>query len=442
MKTLSQNPCQWRLSTLLSLQTSELHELACWATGTITSYRLVLGRCLLAMHESKGYESYGCSTAVHYGTAVLGLSTRVARESKRVAFRLQTLPRLTIASERGELAWTKLRELVRVASPATEAYWIELAGKYDCERLQKLVSMTPEGQIPGEIEFENSCVTEFRITATPELIQMFRRARRMFSLEQDEALTGADTLECLLASFFSSQPMDQQVLEELRLESDKDLQAERARELPEIMEAREKAVEMGLLSQPQDSTENGHQSKATTSPIPKQSCCHSKRPSGVVPEPNVINKSEEELLQHLSDEVLTCQNNRLRFNPQSRHTSKAQKKEILRRDAWCCQTPACPNQIWLDIHHLKPYAQGGQTVPSNLVSLCTACHGNLHAGILKITPNKTGKLIFTDQSGRRLDQQANLEMASWLDFWVGWKGSQAESHQRRTLSGDWVVFES
>lgn len=408
---------------MLSLDTEQVHELARWAVGSLTSFRLILGRCLLALHRSKGYKTYGCSTAVHYGASVLGVSTRVARECKRVADRLQPLPALTLAAERGEIAWGKLREIVRVAVPETEDYWLELAAEYDSQCLQRLVSKTPEGQLPGDVDLDNTCTTEFRIAATPELVAMFRRARRMFGIERDQNVTGAETLEYLLAGFFSSQSLDAQALEEARREADKDLQAERARELPEVIEAREKAEDMGLIAQTDVDEEVEETSsmqdlmvQATGAP----SCLSSvpcKRPSGVL-----------------------WQNSRLRFNPQARHTTKAQKQDLLRRDSWCCSTPGCPNRTWIHIHHINPHSQGGTTTPENLICLCSGCHRNLHEGQLKITPTKNGQLLFTDAQGRRLDNQTDLELATWIDFRMGWRESPTNSHQRRVLSGDWVVF--
>jgi hypothetical protein len=38
----------------------------------------------------------------------------------------------------------------------------------------------------------------------------------------------------------------------------------------------------------------------------------------------------------------------------------------------------CPNQRWLEIHHLKSFAQGGLHEISNLVTLCSAHHAHLH----------------------------------------------------------------
>ena len=63
-------------------------------------------------------------------------------------------------------------------------------------------------------------------------------------------------------------------------------------------------------------------------------------------------------------------NDRLRFNAKNRLPTRAQKKELLRRDGWCCSTPGCSHKIWLHLHHLKSYAEGGETVAENLCSLC------------------------------------------------------------------------
>ena len=134
-------------------------------------------------------------------------------------------------------------------------------------------------------------------------------------------------------------------------------------------------------------------------------------------------------------------NTRVRFNILSRYATKAQKKEILRRDGWCCSTPGCCNRIWLHIHHLEPFADGGKTSPRNLLGLCSACHKNVHDGLLKIERKTDGTLLFLDQEGRRLDQQVDLEMAYWLDFEIGWTGGELDSYKAR-CGVDWAVFAS
>ena len=123
-------------------------------------------------------------------------------------------------------------------------------------------------------------------------------------------------------------------------------------------------------------------------------------------------------------------NSLLKYNPKTRFATKGQKEELSRRDCWNCQTPGCPNKLWLHLHHIQPYSEGGETTRENLLSLCCGCHNNVHDGILKIVQDpQTDKLLFLDQNGRRLDHQVKIERASWLDFWFGWSGGEYDSHK-------------
>lgn len=51
-------------------------------------------------------------------------------------------------------------------------------------------------------------------------------------------------------------------------------------------------------------------------------------------------------------------NMRLRYNPENRLLTPAQRREILRRDGYQCSTPDCPNTLWPHTHHIAFYAAG------------------------------------------------------------------------------------
>ena len=91
---------------LQSLGAHALHKIACSAVGTLTTYRLILGRCLLAMQRSENFREFGCSGAVHYAVSRLGLADWQAREHLRIARQLENLPQMTQAAEHGWLAWS------------------------------------------------------------------------------------------------------------------------------------------------------------------------------------------------------------------------------------------------------------------------------------------------------------------------------------------------
>jgi len=47
---------------------------------------------------------------------------------------------------------------------------------------------------------------------------------------------------------------------------------------------------------------------------------------------------------------------------------------VLKRDRNRCQVSGCPSRVELHIHHKTPVSQGGEHVPTNLVSLCSFHH--------------------------------------------------------------------
>jgi 5-methylcytosine-specific restriction endonuclease McrA len=51
-------------------------------------------------------------------------------------------------------------------------------------------------------------------------------------------------------------------------------------------------------------------------------------------------------------------------------------RRILERDGWRCQ--ACGSMQHLQVHHLKFRSQSGADVEQNLITLCAACHAQMH----------------------------------------------------------------
>ena len=507
-----------------------------------------------------------------------------------------------------------------MASPETDDFWLELSKKFTDNQIQALVSKTPHGCIPGDVDLADSLTRSvLKCPLDSHLSLMLDRAMRVHSLKKNEASTLAEVLGASIASYLADNPLDDEAEEKARREADKDIQAARARLVPEVAAVREMAVKMGLFEpdeefedldpgrvrnhedanlldeaiggrvitpklQPQkdpgrvqilnDSTNletaiiGSRQERATGTDscgaafsdpnrvrtkselgadlldeavidrvIPPQpqkdpgrvqilngltdvelvglnsmqeraagrdseapstadvtrvhfgensagglatghcSCGHiecsgSQRPAHFVKmmegeasfsDPGRVqipsDKTTELLAEALGiasidDNLLPLINpdrvqyvtlddpwasTRVRFNIDSRYATTAQKKEILRRDGWCCGTPGCCNRIWLHIHHLEPFADGGKTSPRNLLGLCSACHKNVHDGLLKIERQIDGSLVFLDQDGRRLDQQVDLEIAYWLDFEIGWTGGEQDSYKAR-CGIDWAVF--
>ena len=143
---------------------------------------------------------------------------------------------------------------------------------------------------------------------------------------------------------------------------------------------------------------------------------------------------ELKLVQKMADVPL---NSRLKFNPNARFATPAQREELLRRDGYRCCVPGCPHHLWLEAHHLIEFCLGGLTGWKFLRMVCRSCHRNIHSGVLTVTLEKDGTLRFRDRKGRDLRRAIDMEVAQWLNFWQGWRGERVACHMRRVADGAW-----
>ena len=87
----------------------------------------------------KGYEQWGCWCASQWLGWKCGIEERAARERVRVARALDDLPAITEAFGKGELSYSRVRALTRVAEPATEADLLMIARHVTAAQLERLV---------------------------------------------------------------------------------------------------------------------------------------------------------------------------------------------------------------------------------------------------------------------------------------------------------------
>jgi 5-methylcytosine-specific restriction endonuclease McrA len=94
---------------------------------------------LIRVFDAQGGWTNGCPSCAAWLTWRLGLAPGAAREHVRVARALGTLPRLAQALARGELSYSKVRELTRVATPETEERLRTVARCGTAEHVARLV---------------------------------------------------------------------------------------------------------------------------------------------------------------------------------------------------------------------------------------------------------------------------------------------------------------
>jgi len=124
------------------------------ALRTIAQRRAVLdadeARWLREAEALQIWRPLGMVSALDYMERVLGYGPRVAQDRLRVARALGMLPQLTTALAHGELPFSAIRELTRVATPVTEAAWREAATGKNLRQIEELVADHRPGDYPDD----------------------------------------------------------------------------------------------------------------------------------------------------------------------------------------------------------------------------------------------------------------------------------------------------
>jgi HNH endonuclease len=68
-----------------------------------------------------------------------------------------------------------------------------------------------------------------------------------------------------------------------------------------------------------------------------------------------------------------------------------------------CRFPGCTHQRYVDAHHVKHWAEGGETKLANLVTLCRLHHRLVHEGEITIETTPTGGWRFLHPDGRHFE---------------------------------------
>ena len=85
------------------------------------------------------YLKYGFASTVDYARERIGFEDRKTRYLVKMAERFEELPRLEKAFRRGDIPWTKAREVVKVATPKTEAKWLDRCQSMSNRQLEQEV---------------------------------------------------------------------------------------------------------------------------------------------------------------------------------------------------------------------------------------------------------------------------------------------------------------
>ncbi len=146
--------------------------------GLVAAARRIEAEIAVGLYEMKRLKLYrylSYPTMETYAETELGIPAGKAKELVEIAERLRKLPKLAAAFHAGELPWTKCRQVVRIATPETEAEWLERARTLPNRALERAVAAAKGERPMVRIVLE---LTETEAADLDDAVKRLREERR------------------------------------------------------------------------------------------------------------------------------------------------------------------------------------------------------------------------------------------------------------------------
>lgn len=295
-------------------------------------------RWLVAGREARVHEPQGFGSYLEYLERVLGYTPRVARERLRVAEALVGLPAIREALGGGEMVWSGVRELCRVATGATEEVWLEAAKGKTVRQIEELVAGREPGDVPEDARRAEAERHVLRFEVSGETYALFREACRALTVEMGGGVGEEEVLAAMAAAV---------------LDGGGERDGGRA--------AYQVAVTMCERCETTYVNGAGREVPVGEEVTEKVLCDAQVVPTEVVGETHV-GDGQERIVVRASQAV-----------------APGVRRAVLVRDRHRCRVPGCRSSSFLHVHHIRWQCHGGDHTAENLVTLCGAHHAAVHA---------------------------------------------------------------
>ncbi|MBB6093651.1 hypothetical protein HNQ60_002532 [Povalibacter uvarum] len=353
----------------------------------------------------EGWSDWATQSCAHWLNWKCGVDLGAAREKVRVAHALQELPKISEAMQKGQLSYSKVRALTRVADRNTEEYLLQIAMHGTAGHVEKLVRhfrrATEAEELSREVaqQVNRSCTYQWDDDGSLVLKARLPAEAGALVLKALEAALGEIPIE---ADDPAAEPVD------VSAETERCAVTPAFRLSPSVRRADALALvaESFIANGPAALTGGDkHQIvvhvSAETLRDRQAGRCEIEDGAGVSAETCRRLACDCSLVHILEDERGSV----LDVGRKTRSIPPALRRALNARDQGC-RFPGCCNGKYLDGHHIEHWANGGATKLSNLVSLCHFHHRQVHEGGVLVQILDDGALRFFKPDGESLDSVA------------------------------------
>jgi hypothetical protein len=385
------------------------------------------------IHGQRDRELLAYVDEFHAAACFFDLGAREVRERVRIGRALRQLPRIEAAFIAGELSYSRVREVTRVAQPDTESDWLDCARHLDMRALERRVAGTAEALAAHQgrcADFDGtraeSCgATDGPLEPSDADAHFDERRGESRGVAEGSSETWDAAGAHASSSHWSNGAPDERASrvvtrEQARLHTrwlDHDslrvtfeLPAESWALLERALEGARRKAEMPLTDAEvlaavaRDALASQNQAADASDP----------RCSVVVYECRACAKSELDTgvglfeLEPAIAATLGCGVREVDLASEGRGAQRggplpaAIRRAVLLRDHCRCRVPGCHRRRYVDVHHLVARSEGGEHSRRNCITLCSTHHRRLHEGKLVITGDADAEAVFQDAAKQRV----------------------------------------
>lgn len=342
-----------------------------------------------------GWSDRGCRSCAHWLNFQCGVSLGAARERVRVAHALEGLPKISAAMARGALSYSKVRAMTRIAGPEIEDYLLSIALHGTAEHVESLVQKFRRAKEAEELS------REARQHAGRSVTYLWDHDGSLVLKARLPAEQGALLLKALDAACEEiPTPHVPAGTPAYNRPSEPDERPSYAARRADACAA----LAQTFLKQGAQAMNGGekhqivvHVDEATLRDSTAGQCELEDGPS--LPAETVRRFACD------CSVVMLVENEKgepLNVGRKTRSIPPALRRALNARDRGC-RFPGCTHTRYVDAHHVHHWAHGGETKPSNLVTLCSFHHRKVHEGGVVIQTLDDGAFRFTRPDGRTFD---------------------------------------
>lgn len=340
---------------------------------------------LIREFDARGGWNRGFRSCAEWLAWRVGLEPGAARERVRVARALGTLPHLADALARGQLSYSKVRALTRVATPETEARLLAVGRAGTAVHVERIVR--------GWRQLDRRAEARLATQHAGRGLHVYRDDDGAVVLRgRLDPETGALLLRALDAA--------RETLYQRKRGADPGL--------AQPTRAQQQADALGLLAE----SALHHELDPGAPGERYQVVVHVD--AAVLADPEAPGQSELEEVGHVpagTSQRLACDASRVvmrhdehgrpvEIGARTRTIPPALRRALCHRDR-TCRFPGCEVR-GSQAHHVHHWAQGGPTTLSNLVLLCRRHHRAVHEEGYRVERAEDGALRFARPDGRPL----------------------------------------